>query len=279
MLKYLSSSLLLLLVTDTPKKTYSWLEKTDNLNTIETRIKVPDGFTRMPLTNNSFAYWLRHLPLKPANTPVKTWDGELKYDQNMHCAVVDLDFIGGNLQQCIDAIIRLRAEYLLSANREDEIQFSYSCCTEKIAWKKWKNGWRTKIINTNGKSSFEWVKTQKADSSLKNFRSYLHNVMNYAGTLSLSRDMKKTEVSQLLTGDAFVHGAAPGAGHGVLIVDMAVSASGKKLMLLGQSFNPAENFNIIKSSGKYSPWFEMDFGEELKIPQWYFSKGHARKFE
>jgi hypothetical protein len=260
------------------QKNYSWLEEYDEANSLQARIKVPAGFSRSGAQKNSFAEWLRHLPLKPANTPVKTWDGELKYDQNLHCAVVDLDFIGRNLQQCVDALIRLRAEYLWSAGRADDIAFSYSCCSEKVAWKKWKQGWRTKIIETSTSSSFQWVKTQKHDSSLKTFRSYLYSIMNYAGTFSLSRDMIKVDVARIEIGDAFVQGAASGSGHGVIILDIATSQSGKKIMLLGQSFNPAENFNVLKSDGKYSPWFEVDFGEELKTPQWSFLKEHARRF-
>jgi hypothetical protein len=279
MLRISALALLFFTVADNPKKIYSWLEKQDSANTIVSRIAVPDGFKRVDAGAKSFGWWLRNLPLRPAGTPVKLYNGELKVPQNIHCAVADLDFIGGNLQQCIDVLIRLRSEYLLSANREKEIQFSYSCCSEKISWDKWKKGWRTKIITQNSKSSFEWIKSQPADSSIKTFRSYLFSVMNYAGTLSLSRDMKKIDAATVDIGDAYVEGAAPGLGHGVLIVDLAVSPSGKKIMLLGQSFNPAENFNILKSGGKYSPWFEVDFGDKLLTPQWIFTNEHARRFE
>ena len=279
MLRYSVLLLTLIFCSDTKNKTYPWLENYDRTNTVSTRIKVPDGFKRIDVQENSFEWWLRNLPVKPNGTPVKLWNGELKYDQTLHAAVVDIDFIGKNLQQCIDAIIRLRAEYLMIANREKEIQFSYSCCNEKLPWEKWKQGYRTKITEAKGHVSFSWVKTTSPDSTMKNFRAYLHNIMNYAGTLSLSRDMKKIKSSDVKIGDAYVHGAAPGSGHGVLIVDMAVSPSGKKLMLLGQSYNPAENFNIIKSKGKYSPWFEVDFGENLVLPEWVFTSEHARRFE
>lgn len=260
-------------------KNYPWIENYNESNAIEKKISVPDGYNRVFTSSGSFAAWLRKLPLKPEGSPVKLWNGELKYTQGIHAAVVDLDFIGGNLQQCIDVIIRLRAEYLRSAGREDEIAFSYSCCSEKIEWKKWKNGWRTKISNPAGKASFTWIKTQQPDSSEKNFRAYLYNVMNYAGTLSLSRDMIKTDVEKMEAGDAFVEGAAPGLGHGVIILDMAVSKEGKKVVLLGQSYNPAENLNVLKSDGPLSPWFELDFKENFATPQWIFKKEHARRFD
>lgn len=275
MIKSFISLGLIFLFTGSVRKNYSWLETYNAANTIEKRINVPEGFKRIETAGGTFAHWLRNLPLKPAGTPVKLWNGTMKYSQELHAGVVDLDFIGGNLQQCIDAVIRLRAEYLLSSGKENEIAFSYSCCEEKIKWEKWKQGWRTKIAG----NKFQWVKTHKPDSSLKNFRSYLYSIMNYAGTLSLSRDMKKIDAAKVQIGDAYIHGAAPGSGHGVIILDMAVSSSGKRIMLLGQSYNPAENFNVIKSTGKYSPWFEVDFGEQLILPEWVFNASHARRFE
>jgi len=49
-------------------------------------------------------------------------------------------------------------------------------------------------------------------------------------------------------------------------------------MLLGQSYNPAENLNILKSNSDISPWFRVDFNENLYTPQWTFNKKHAMRF-
>ena len=278
MLKYILVALLTYNLSGLPGNKYPWLHNEPANETIASLIKVPAGYKRIEVESNSFADWLRHLPLKPAGTPVKLWNGKLKPNQGVHVAVVNLDFIGGNIQQCIDAIIRLRSEYLWSVNRADEIKFSYTCCNEKIPWEKWKIGWRTKIVKKNGLDAFVWEKTAEYDDSRINFISYLCAIMFYAGTQSLSTDMKKIGASDVQIGDAWVQGGAPGYGHGVLIVDMAVSPTGKKIMLLGQSYTPAENFNILKSYGRLSPWFECDFGDELITPQWIFKKEHARRF-
>jgi len=257
---------------------YPWIKNYDSNNTIATRIKVPQGYKRTQLAEESFENWLRNLPLKPQNTPVKYWNGQLKKNQNIHAAVVDIDFIGNNLQQCIDAIIRIRAEYLWSIGKADETAFSYTCCSDKISWTKWKNGWRTKIVKKNNRDSFVWIKTEKYDDSYKNFHDYLFNIMMFAGTSSLSEDMNIINASDVNIGDAYIQGGAPGYGHGVLILDMAESSTGDKIMLLGQSYNPAENLNILKSNSDISPWFRVDFNENLYTPQWTFNKNHAMRF-
>lgn len=261
------------------KDKYAWLTHYDSNNTIEKRVLVPAGYKRVLFESGSFGEWLRNLPLKPANTPVKIWNGQLKRNQSAHFAVVDLDFVGEDLQQCVDAIIRLRAEYLFDSQKADEVKFSYTCCAEKVSWEKWKNGWRTKIIKKNGRDAFEWVHSAKFDDSRENFRNYLYSIMMYAGTWSLSNDMKKISASEVAAGDAYVQGGAPGYGHGVLILDMAVSAAGKKIVLLGQSYMPAQNFHILRNlNSPISPWFEVEFGDKLQTPEWTFTKEHVRRF-
>ncbi len=276
---------------------YPWLQNYDAKNTIAERIKVPEGYTRVKVKKNSFADWLRHLPLKPKGTFVRYWNGGLKSNQDIHVSVVDMDLIGRDLQQCADAVIRLRVEYLWSVGKADEIQFSYSCSREPIPWKRWKEGWRTKIYKINGRDAFRWVKidsyeqklrlsklswpfTSFRDDSRENFKNYLYSIMMYAGTWSLSKDMNEIISSEVKIGDAFVQGALPGFGHAVLILDMAVSNSGKKIMLLGQSYMPAQDFHMLKNSQhEFSPWYDVNFGETLNTPQWTFQANNARRFQ
>ena len=258
---------------------YPWYANTGEYDTLESRIPPPRGFVRPDLPVKSFGTWLRGLPLKPAGTPVYLWNGAKKHTQSRHAAVVDLDFIGKNLQQCVDVIIRLRAEYLWSTGRRKQIAFSYECCEEKIPWSKWREGWRTEVKKENGRYGFEWQRSAEPDDSRDNFRAYLFNIMMYAGTHALARDMKPTDTSELKAGDAFVQGARAGYGHGVIVIDEAVSPDGRKVILLAQSYNPAENLNILKSGiSGLSPWFPTDFKGSLTTPEWTFKKRHARKF-
>jgi Domain of unknown function (4846) len=78
---------------------------------LERRIKPPKGFRRIAVPQGSFADWLRRLPLKPGNPQLLLHTGNPKTNQKAHHAIVAIDVGKKNLQQCADAIIRLRAEF------------------------------------------------------------------------------------------------------------------------------------------------------------------------
>src|SRR5262245_3007875 len=89
---------------------------------LDRRIAPPRGATRIALEPGSFGDWLRHLPLLPAGAAVHLYDGRAKARQDVHAAVVDLDVGTRDLQQCADAAMRLRVEYLWSAGRARDIR-------------------------------------------------------------------------------------------------------------------------------------------------------------
>jgi len=96
---------------------YPWLSQASGTETLASRISAPPGFERESVTPGSFEDWLRNLPLKKGRPPVQLYNGRPKANQNAHAAVVDIDTGNKDLQQCADAVIRLRAEYLYSSTR------------------------------------------------------------------------------------------------------------------------------------------------------------------
>ncbi len=97
----------------------------ENGTTVKTRFNTPQGFIRVDSENGSFGSYLQNLPLKPIGTPVLHFDGTSKLNTSAYCAVVDLPFNGNSNYQCADAVMRLRAEYLFSQKRYNEIEFLY----------------------------------------------------------------------------------------------------------------------------------------------------------
>ena len=145
--------------------TYSWLSNYDVKNALVNRITVPKGFTRIEVEPNSFADWLRYLPLKPGNPDVHLYNGELKRYQSGHAAVLDIDVGTTDLQQCADAVIRLRAEYLFKTKNFDKIKFHFTS-GDMMSWNDYKNGVRA-FVNGN---SVSFRKTENFDDSYENFR-------------------------------------------------------------------------------------------------------------
>jgi hypothetical protein len=252
-----------------------YIQKSDSTkSTIITRFNVPDGFKRVSSEKNSFAEYLQNLKLQPEGTLVKTYDGKIKEPRDVYVAVVDIDVGDRDLQQCADAIIRLRAEYLYSQNRFDDIHFNFTNGF-KAEYSKWREGYRI-IIKNNGTSS---VKKFGESTSYEDFRNYLNVVFTYAGTLSLAKELRPVELSEIQIGDIFIRGGSP--GHAVIIVDLAVNEkTGEKIFLLAQSYMPAQDIQILKNpmNSELSPWYSINFGETLETPEWLFKSNELKKF-
>jgi len=86
------------------------------------RIPEPTGFSRVKALPGSFAAWLRTVPLK-MDKRVYLYNGKLKPNQSAQFAVIDIPVGNKDLQQCADAVMRLRAEYLFSQEKYREIRF------------------------------------------------------------------------------------------------------------------------------------------------------------
>lgn len=239
-------------------------------------IQLPEGFIRTEEDENSFGSYLRNFPLKTDDNKVYLYNGKMKSNQNIHFAVLDLDIGDKDLQQCADAIIRLRAEYLFWNNRFDEIHFNF-VSGDNATWNKYKEGYRA-AVNRN---KVNWVKNAQCDTSYENFRKYLELVFTYSGTASLIKELEKVEnINEIEIGDVFIQTGNP-YGHAIMVMDIAEEKiSGKKIFLLGQSYMPAQNFHILKNPNddKLSPWYSIEFEDELVTPEWTFESGNLRRF-
>jgi len=223
--------------------------------TLADRIAAPAGFERVPAPPGSFAEWLRNLPLSADGTPVRLYNGRLKSSQDKHVAVIDIDTGTRNLQQCADAVMRLRAEYLLASGRARDIAFN----------------------DTQGKRLA--FRGNAADR--KAFQRYMIQVFSYAGTYSLEREMRRAAPADMRIGDVFIKGGFP--GHAVLVIDMAANAAtGERRFLLAQSYMPAQDMHVLKDpkSQDGTAWYRIPAtGGELVTPEWIFEASQLRRFK
>lgn len=217
--------------------------------TLNERFSPPSGFKRVVVSSGSFGQWLRNLPLKPDGAPVHLYNGALKENQSAHGAVVDIDVGGEDLQQCADAVIRLRAEYLLASGRAEDICFRFTS-GDRSAWTAWRQGRRPLAVGNDVK----WIQRAGADSSYGSFRRYLTTTYRWAGTASLSKELRPVlNPVHVELGDVFIHGGFP--GHAVLVADVADNAKGDRVFLLVQSYMPAQEIHVLKNPNRrLSPW-------------------------
>lgn len=243
--------------------------------TIIERIGIPEGFTRIDIEPGSFSEYLRNLPLKPHGSKVIYYNGKAKQN-DVYEAVIDMDIGNRDLQQCADAVIRLRAEYLYEQHQFDKIHFNFTNGFN-AEYSRWIKGYRIEVKN----NEVSWKKTSKYSTDYQDFRKYLDMVFAYAGTLSLSKELKSVRIDDMTIGDVFIQGGSP--GHCVIVVDMAENReNGQKIFMLAQSYMPAQDIHILKNEENLaiSPWYILDTSlEELHTPEWNFKTSDLKRFE
>ena len=232
------------------------LVKPSGMN-VESRFELPKGFVRIEVGVNSFAAYLRQLPLETDGAKVYYYDGTIK-PLNVHAAVIAMDTGKRDLQQCADAVMRLRGEYLFAQKKFSAIHFNFL---------------------SDGKPRYY---KNHADSthSYKSFRKYMNYIFAYANTASLKAELKSVNFNEMKIGDVFIQSGNP-YGHAVIVVDMARNPNtGAFIFLLAQSYMPAQKIHILKNPNHHnlSPWYPSTFTGPLHTPEWTFQKTDLRRF-
>ena len=213
-------------------------------------IPLPQGYSRANASPASFGAWLRQVELKKNKTVYK-YDGTLKGNQSAQFAVLNISVSHEDLQQCADAVMRLRAEYLFAANKFEEISFS----------------------DNNGK---QYRFTQPYTRT--HFIPYLNSVFGMCGSASLSKQLRSVALHDIQPGDVLIRGGFP--GHAVLVMDVAQNNEGKKIYLLAQSYMPAQDIHILKNpmDEDLSPWYEVKENETIYTPEYSFKSTELKRW-
>jgi hypothetical protein len=208
-------------------------------------IPLPAGFARVKTDLTSFSTYLRNISLKEQTT-VYLYNGQPKYNQTAQYAVLNISVGNTDLQQCADAVMRLRAEYLFEQKMFDLIAFSDN-------------------DNTVYKFTFPYNK--------EHFDKYLNKVFGMCGSASLSKQLKPVNnFAAIKPGDVLIRGGFP--GHAVIVMDVAVNDAGKKIYLLAQSYMPAQDIHVLKNpdNENLSPWYEVNEYHTIQTPEYAFTQ-------
>lgn len=242
-------------------------------NTISTRFQTPHDFERSDIDSNSFGFFLRSIVLHPEGHQVHYYNGGLK-SNSVYAAVINLPIGNKDLHQCADAVMRLRADYLRSIGKSSEIHFNFTNGF-RCDYSKWMAG--HSVLVQGNKVSWSPSSGARQDND-KNYWAYLEKVFTYAGTLSLSKELKTKDISSIQIGDVFIQGGSP--GHAVIVVDLCENAqTGEKRFMLAQSYMPAQEIQILLNPKDYkSVWFEIPSNGILRTPEWTFESSDLKAF-
>ena len=234
------------------------------------------GCRRVAVAAGSWGEWLRWLPLKPAGTKARLYNGQLKDRQDVVAAVVDIDVPPQDLQQCADAVIRLRAEYVFS---HDPNKVHFHLTTGYDFWfSDFVAGRTFRVVNEEVLPATRPAETPTHAALAR----YLVPTFGYAGTLSLSRELRPVPLAQVQPGDVLIHGGAP--GHAVLVVEVAENPdSHQRYLLLAQSYMPAQSIHLLRNvdAPALGAWFAVPGPNDAAFdtPEWTFARAELKRFE
>ena len=255
---------------------YNWANDYDLSSALINHIPLPAGYKRTAVAADSYADWLRRLPVKDGQRVSYTYDGRPAMSEDVVFAVLDIDIGTKDLQQCADAIIRLHAEYLYTLGKYRDIKYNFTS-GDTSRFDNWIKGYRP-LVDGNKVS---WTKSVMVDSSYNSFRNYLDNVFMYAGTFSLEKEMDSIEsYDSIQIGDALILPGFP--GHAVMVADIIVNEeSGERSYLLIQGYTPAQDIHVIKNPTRPDglPWFKLKPNTNLRIMHWIFDENNIRRFK
>ncbi len=244
-------------------------------NTIFTRVKTPEGYTRVEYAEGTFQEFIQKYPLKPFGAKVINYDATEYFYQSGHIGVLELPVPKNGLQQCADALIRLRSEYLWKTNQRSKIGFEFTS-GHYCSWKKYAEGYRPKVKG----SKVTFHKTAQKNNSKENFYRYLNLIYMYSGTLSLYNELPKvTAAKNLKVGDMLVYPGTP--GHIIMIVDEVENEQGKKRFILAQGNTPAQSVHMLKNPNetKIDPWYTLELNSYVEVPGYSFDNARFIRFK
>ncbi|RYU78041.1 DUF4846 domain-containing protein [Hymenobacter persicinus] len=262
--------------TPAPGSIYSWLPAGtyDARQSVAARFAPPRGCQRVAVVPGSFGHWLRQLPLLPAGAAVHLYSGALKDNQAVHAAVLRLDVGSRDLQQCADAVIRLRGEYLFARN-PDQVHFHLTSGHD-IWFSDWYSGRGFRVQDEEVVPAARPV--ERPTHAV--FRRYLDQIFTYAGTQSLARELTPAALTDVQPGDVLIRGGTP--GHAVIVLDVAEQpATGRRYVLLAQSYMPAQQMHVLRNVDHpvLGAWFAVQPQEpEFDTPEWTFRREELRRF-
>ena len=216
-------------------------------------IPCPIGYTRLA-TDDTYAEFLRDLPLKKRGTPVRLYNGGIAHYQFLSAGVIDWPVLS-NAEQCADVTMRIRAEYL------------------------WQNGQYNKIRfkSVGGKNQNYY-----GGSTRSKFESYLKDVYEHSNTASVYNETQVRDLSDVRPGDVLVYPSRQRGryGHAILVADVAKSHSGKTAILCIEGNTPAREAHVVRNMNPFHlAWFILDGDEALiTVNVFRFKKEELRHY-
>lgn len=204
-------------------------------------IAVPCGYERQVSTGDGYQAFIRNLPLAPETERVAYYENpEMADAVEPYChRVVDMPLLSVS-EQCADACIHIRAEYLFQNRRYRDLHFEDT---------------------QHNVMRYPWMGGRLREA----YNNYLRHVYDWANTESLRNEMaRRDSPADVEAGDVWCYDAhsrdSVRYGHAMTVADVAIdSVTGEKIVMLVQGSTPACSIHVLRNTvePEISPWFRI----------------------
>jgi hypothetical protein len=219
---------------------------------------------------DSWSFFLQQLPTE--DKPIVDYKGNPVSNQGKRFKILTYDVGHADLQQCADALMRIRAEFLFSRKKYKEISFHF-CSGLNYSWTDYLKGKRPVM---KGRNQIIVQTVAICEPSHKTLREYLDIVYAYANTVSLCGELKYT--NRLEIGTVIIYPGNP--GHCCMIVDAALNGKNDTVYKLVEGYMPAQSIYVLSNPFEpdLNPWYHLGKGD-INTASCSFRSYYLRKFE
>lgn len=242
----------------------------NNPSSTQAKVQQKSNAIRFKTFNeNSWQYFLQHLPI--VDSPIVNYKGIPITYQQKHVGIIPFDVGKSDLQQCADALMRLRAEYLFKQKRYNEVGFHF-VDGSYYSWNDYCKGLRP-LLKANG---IQFVKSAASEKTHESLRRYLDIVYAYASTISLAKELKPATGFEI--GTIVIHAGSP--GHCFIIIDETTNNKGERVYKLAEGYTPAQSIYVLRNLNEdgISPWYQLKKGV-IETASYLFDDYKLGKFE
>ena len=220
---------------------------------IRNSIPVPQGYAREAYPSGSYSNWIQNLQLKTKPLILNYRGQAVESTFYQVFAVVRMPLLfQTDLEQCADFAMRFWAEYHRSAEKLDRLYlFDYG-------------GHKIQFLQSG-----------------KSFTNFLKWAFSKTNSYSIKIGCRSVAADQLIPGDMLVQNEGGGVGHVSVVLDVCRSKGGNKLLLVGYSFMPAQEFHIERASDKYGTegWYTVEGYIRYLFDNLNYGKPELRRFD
>ncbi|HJW17383.1 MAG TPA: DUF4846 domain-containing protein [Flavisolibacter sp.] len=245
------------------------MQATDHASVTMTPLPTVTKDSLVSFNSNSWEYFLQHLPITEG--VVVDYKGNPIANQDKQSGIIPYDVGSRDLQQCADALMRLRAEYLFGQERNSAIGFHFTD-GQYYSFADYCNGKRP-VAKGN---TVQFIQSIPVPVSHNALRSYLDIVYTWAGTISLYHYLKPA--NDFGVGVIIITPGSP--GHCCIIIDEKLSSKGERLFKLVEGYTPAQTMYVVSNPihPSISPWYALRKGT-ITTASYQFENYALRRFD